>query len=73
METKGEHLAGNDDPEYKRAVLALLTESFDHDRTVPSGTLELVDEATQATVACDLILMSEWREKLPQHLDPTRV
>ncbi|MDP9469151.1 MAG: DEAD/DEAH box helicase family protein [Chloroflexota bacterium] len=69
VETKGDQLAGNVDTEYKQAVLALLSDSFDHDQTVPVGVLELVDDHARASVECDLILMSEWKSKLPKLLE----
>ncbi|MDF3040216.1 MAG: type restriction endonuclease subunit, partial [Thermomicrobiales bacterium] len=65
IETKGDHLGGSEDTEYKRAVLALLSDNFQYDLTAPIGTLTLVDEGMQATMECGLILMSEWRTKLP--------
>lgn len=64
LETKGDHLAGNADTTYKEAVLKAVSEAFARDTTVPAGMLELVqDDGT--TVRCELILMSDWRAKLP--------
>src|SRR5690606_27312048 len=64
LETKGDHLAGNADTTYKEAVLKAVSEAFARDTTVPAGMLELVqDDGT--TVRCELILLSDWRAKLP--------
>lgn len=64
LEMKGKHLAGNDDTTYKQAVLNLMTEAFAVETTAKVGELELViQEGT--TVECDLVLMPEWKTKLP--------
>jgi len=65
METKGDHLQGNLDTEYKRAVLALMTEAFNIDQTQRVGELSLVNP-DGTTVECDLVLMSQWKTKLPE-------
>ena len=64
LEMKGEHLAANADSEYKRTVLQLLSKIFMWDQSVPAGKLELVQD-TGETVECDLVLMKDWRTKLP--------
>ncbi len=66
LETKGDQL-DNLDTAYKRELLNVLSEHFAWDETTPAGTLELVQKSGE-TVDCDLILMSEWRSKLPEHL-----
>ena len=66
IETKGDHL-DNLDTAYKREVLSFLSSSFEWDDCTPAGELELVVN-DGATVQCALILMSEWRTKLPQFL-----
>ena len=63
LETKGDHL-DNLDTEYKREVLSFLSSSFAWDDYTPAGELELVIEEG-LTVQCALILMSEWKTKLP--------
>jgi type III restriction enzyme len=64
LEMKGDHLAGNLDTTYKQAVLSLMTESFRLEHVHRVGELELViDERT--TVECDLVLMSDWKTRLP--------
>jgi type III restriction enzyme len=65
LETKGDHLQGNLDTEYKRAVLALMTEAFKIDQTQRVGELSLVNP-DGTTVECDLVLMSQWKTKLPE-------
>lgn len=67
LETKGDHLAGNIDTEYKRKVLKVLSANFAWDETVPAGTLELVKKDGES-VECALILMSEWKAKLPDYV-----
>lgn len=71
LETKGDQLAGNVDTEYKRAVLDLLTETFAMDTTTPVGRLELVDDQ-RTVVECEMVLMSEWRSKLPALIAQSR-
>lgn len=66
LETKGDQL-DNLDTAYKRELLKLLSESFTWDSTVPAGQLQLVQN-DGATVECTLILMSEWKSKLPDYL-----
>jgi type III restriction enzyme len=65
METKGDHLQGNADTEYKRAVLDLMTQAFQIDQTQRVGELSIVNpDGTR--VECDLVLMKEWKVKLPK-------
>ena len=66
LETKGDHL-DNLDTDYKRDVLSFLSSSFAWDDHTPAGELELVMEEG-LTVQCALILMSEWKTKLPAFL-----
>ena len=66
LETKGDHL-DNLDTDYKREVLSFLSKSFSWDDCTPAGELELVTDNGQ-TVLCALILMSDWRTKLPELL-----
>jgi len=66
LETKGDQL-DNLDTAYKRQTLAFLNDHFRWDDTKPVGELELVKnqgEIVQGT----LILMSEWKAKLPAYL-----
>lgn len=65
METKGDHLQGNTDTEYKRAVLDLMTGAFQIDQTQRVGELSIVNP-DGTTVECDLVLMSEWKTRLPK-------
>ncbi|MCY3677418.1 MAG: DEAD/DEAH box helicase family protein [Gemmatimonadota bacterium] len=67
LETKGDHLDNPGDTAYKREVLSFLSSSFAWDDYTPAGELELVVN-DGVTVQCALILMSEWRTKLPNFL-----
>ena len=66
LETKGDHL-DNLDTAYKREVLDFLSGNVAWDDSIPAGQLELVADGGQ-TVECALILMSEWKTKLPGFL-----
>ncbi len=68
LETKGDKL-DNLDTAYKREVLDFMSKNFSWESTVPAGTLELVKN-TGETVDMTLILMSEWKSKLPTYLKP---
>lgn len=65
LEMKGEHLAGNADTDYKRSLLRLMTESFSVENMARVGEMELVD-INGVEVACDLVLMPEWKTRLPE-------
>ena len=68
LETKGDFL-DNLDTAYKRDLLSFLSSSFAWDACTAAGDLELVVEGGD-TVQCDLVLMSEWKSKLPASLRP---
>jgi type III restriction enzyme len=65
LETKGDQL-DNLDTAYKREALAFLSDHFEWDDTKPVGELELVKDQGEV-VQGTLILMSEWKTKLPLH------
>lgn len=67
LETKGDQL-DNLDTAYKRDALSYLSNHFQWDDATPVGELELVNSGE--TVAGTLILMSEWRARLPAYLQP---
>ena len=67
LETKGDHLEGNQDTDYKRAVLTFLSENFQRDAAVSAGELQLVMSAVE-TVDATLILMRDWKTDLPDYL-----
>lgn len=67
LETKGDQL-DNLDTEYKRQVLDFLSGAFDWDDYTPAGELELVKNNGE-TVEGALILMSDWKSKLPAYLE----
>ena len=64
LETKGDHL-DNLDTAYKRDLLSSLSDNFSWDHCTTAGKLELITH-DGATVQCALILMSEWKTKLPE-------
>ena len=66
LETKGDQL-DNLDTDYKRDVLSFLSDNFARENPKPAGELELIQNNGE-TVRCALILMSEWRTKLPSYL-----
>jgi type III restriction enzyme len=65
LETKGDQL-DNLDTAYKRDVLTFLSDNFAWDGSIPAGELSLVNEGE--IIQGTLILMSEWKAKLPQYL-----
>jgi type III restriction enzyme len=65
METKGLHLAGSDDTDYKRALLLRLTEAYRDERFTRAGSLELVGgTGSIETLVCDLIFDADWQGSL---------
>lgn len=66
LETKGDQL-DNLDTAYKREVLTFLSDSFRWDDYTPAGELELIKNNGEI-IQCTLILMSEWRAKIPAYL-----
>ena len=66
LETKGDQL-DNLDTDYKRNLLNFLSENFSWGDCVPAGELELVQNNGQI-VQCALVLMSEWKTRLPDYL-----
>lgn len=67
LETKGDQL-DNLDTAYKRNLLYFLSENFAWSKTLPAGSLELLKDNGE-TVECSLVLMSEWKVKLPELLN----
>jgi len=67
LEMKGKHLAGNDDTEYKKAVLNLMSNSFAAEQTLHVGELDLIGD-NGIEVECDLVLFPEWKSRLPGFL-----
>ncbi len=64
LEMKGPQLAGNLDTEYKQAVLRLLSDHYAIEHAPYVGGLELV-VSDGTTVQCDLVLMQDWKVRLP--------
>lgn len=65
LETKGNQL-DNLDTAYKREVLTFLSKNFAWDQTPAIGELELTSEGE--TVECALVMMDEWKAKLPSYM-----
>ncbi|MBW6507899.1 MAG: type III restriction endonuclease subunit R [Rhodobacteraceae bacterium] len=65
LETKGDQLAGNLDTAYKSAVMSILSDNFDWNKTAPVGEMELVMD-DGGTVQCNLVLMSDIPTELPK-------
>ncbi len=63
LETKGEHLAGASDTEYKQSLLDRLTQLFRDERTFRAGELELKVDA-DTVVVCDLLFDQAWEGEL---------
>ncbi len=66
IETKGDHL-DNLDTEYKRELLRFLSSNYAWENSMPAGELELISDSG-TTVHCELVLMSEWKTRLPKLL-----
>lgn len=63
LETKGVHLAGNEDTEYKRALLDRLTAAFMANPMRPAGQIPFPAQPFDFTAA--LVVFSEVQAKLP--------
>ena len=66
LEMKGDQLAGNDDTNYKKAVLELMTKSFSWNKDTPLEKVKVLNSRGDS-VSCALVLMSEWHVKLPEY------
>jgi type III restriction enzyme len=60
LETKGEHLKGNDDTEYKRKLFELLTECAK--TAVRAGELHLEHEQSEITFT--MLLEDGWKDQI---------
>lgn len=63
VETKGDHLAGNDDTKYKKKLLELCSGAFSWEKATRIGELELV-YSPQTTVNCSLVYQKDWKSEL---------
>ncbi|MDP2784113.1 MAG: DEAD/DEAH box helicase family protein [Sulfurimicrobium sp.] len=68
LEMKGQHLAGNPDTIYKQSVLQLMSDAFAVGQAPSVGELELVVE-DGTRIECDLVLMTEWKTRLPAFMN----
>jgi type III restriction enzyme len=66
-ETKGDQLAGSLDSQYKEKLLKKMSTIFAADTTARAGELQIENENGQR-FECDLVVMSEWKNKINQHL-----
>ncbi|MBK1717913.1 DEAD/DEAH box helicase family protein [Thiocystis violacea] len=64
LETKGAQLAGNLDTEYKQAVLRLMSDHYAIEEAPRVGEIDLID-VSGTVVQCDLVLMPDWKTRLP--------
>jgi type III restriction enzyme len=60
LETKGEHLKGNDDTEYKRKMFELLTNHID--TSIKAGQLDLGESSQQMTFT--MLMEKSWRQEI---------
>ncbi|MGH6625884.1 MAG: DEAD/DEAH box helicase family protein [Burkholderiaceae bacterium] len=71
LETKGAHLAGNNDTGYKQTLLARLTEAFCDERFKSAGELSL-EEGGLTELQCDLVFDQAWRAAMDGRHFPTQ-
>lgn len=64
LETKGSHLKGNDDTEYKRKLFALLTEQADMGRQI--GQLELATD--DRPIRFNMVLEEDWQQTVGKEM-----
>jgi type III restriction enzyme len=70
LETKGLHLAGSEDTQYKQAMLVRLGQVFKDERWQQVGQLALADGPRQEVV-CDLLIDQAWQGALEaRHFGP---
>jgi type III restriction enzyme len=63
VETKGDHLEGNNDTKYKKKLLELCSGSFSWENVTRVGELELVYNP-QTSVNCALVYQNDWKSEL---------
>lgn len=63
LETKGLHLAGAADTDYKQRLLARLGQAFRDERLQRAGAMELLADG-QVALQCDLVFEPAWRGQL---------
>jgi type III restriction enzyme len=69
LETKGLHLAGSNDTDYKRKLLDGLSAVFADERAFRAGELELVHGRER--LVCDMVFEEAWRGSLAaRHFSP---
>jgi type III restriction enzyme len=71
LETKGLHLAGSNDTNYKQALLERLSEAFRDERAVRAGELELTHGEAERLV-CDMVFDTAWRGSIAARHFPSQ-
>ena len=71
LETKGAHLAGNNDTGYKQNLLARLTDAFCDERFRSVGALAL-EQVGLSELECDLVFDQAWRATMDQRYFPAK-
>lgn len=67
METKGAHLSGNTDSNYKKALLGRLTEAYRDRRLARVGELSLIGRDNQE-IRCEMLLDNNWQGEVSRLL-----
>lgn len=62
LETKGLHLKGSDDTQYKQALLQRLTQAYEQQSMSSAGEVELVGDGQG--LVCDLVFDTAWQGSL---------
>ncbi len=63
LETKGEHLGGSMDTNYKREVAKRLGEIYEaHKDLEPVGELQLIEDGQ--TFRCDIVMQDSWEREV---------
>ncbi|MGH8307945.1 MAG: restriction endonuclease subunit R, partial [Gammaproteobacteria bacterium] len=68
LETKGEHLKGNDDTEYKRKLFELITEYSDYANKI--GDLKF--ENSDSAISFRILMENSWRQELIKENIPSK-
>jgi type III restriction enzyme len=70
LETKGLHLAGSNDTDYKQRLLERLSEAFRDERTMRAGELELMHD--EERLVCDMVFDAAWRGSIAARYFPSQ-
>jgi type III restriction enzyme len=64
IETKGAHLGGSEDTNYKAALLKRLQQAFRDERWTSVGDLQLAAAGERTVLSCDLLMDTAWQGSL---------